>query len=92
MTTDYCNVSGTDQGSRPKEIFVWCRAKGRADFDLVKTGHAVGADDVSPPGIRVGQFSITFELPADCVVDSIFVTSDKSAERPLRDVVVTPIS
>ena len=92
MTGDYFNVSGTDRSDQPRDIFVWCRANGRADYALVETGHAVGAADVRPPGIEVGQFSVTFRLPADCAVDSLIVTSDKNAEQLLSGVAVTRCS
>lgn len=92
MSDDYFNVSGTDRSDRPGEIFVWCRADGRADYALVETGFAVSAADVRPPGIQVGQFSVTFRLPADCAVDSLIVTTDKNAEQLLSDVAVTRCS
>lgn len=89
MSGPYINVSGVDHSEQPSQIYVWCRAEGRNSYALVETGHAIGAKDVRPPGIHVGQFSITFRLPAGCAADSLFVTSDKDATELLRDVAVT---
>lgn len=92
MSGGYFNVSGINRKDESKEIFVWCRAEGETDYALLEKGQAVSADDVRPTGISVGQFSVTFLLPADCSTESLIVTSDVDAEEPLPDVTVTPCS
>jgi hypothetical protein len=43
-----------------------------------------------PPGILVGQFSVTFLLPPGCSADDVFVTDDTKGKEHLRGVTVTP--
>ena len=82
MSGAFFNVSGIDPNDGAKIVFVWCRARGQDTDTLVGSGHVVGAGGGGglPPGIRVGQFSVTFELPAGCPDDSVVVTDDKSGK------------
>lgn len=90
MPGGYFNVSGLVGDDAPSDIFVWCRSKGAADYALIDTGQAVSPADVRPPGISVGQFSVTFLLPPDCAIESLIVTSDRDVTAPLSNLVVTP--
>lgn len=89
MSRSFFNVSGIDPKEDAKIVFVWCR---NGDFDsdmLLGSGCVVGADGYRPPGIQVGQFSITFPLPAGCLADNILVTHDKNGKEPLSGVTLT---
>src|SRR5580704_2491716 len=85
----FINVSGTDPNDGAKIVFVWCRDKGLEDYALLGSGHVVGAIG-RPPGILVGQFSVTFLLPPGCSADDVFVTDDTNGKEHLRGVTVTP--
>jgi len=88
----FFNVSGIDSNDGAKIVFVWCRDpdKGPDDSRLVGSGHVVGADAPRPPGISVGQFSVTLPLPPGCSADDIVVTDDKTGKDYLPNVTVTP--
>lgn len=86
---NFVNVSGIDSNDGATIVFVWCRDKGPGDFALLGSGHVVGHHP-SPPGIRAGQFSVTFLLPPGCSVEDVFVTDDKSGNQHLTGVTVTP--
>jgi hypothetical protein len=85
----FISVSGTDPNDGAKIVFVWCRDKGPEDYALLGSGHVVGAVGC-PPGIMVGQYSVTFLLPPGCSADDVFVTDDKTGKKHLRGVTVTP--
>jgi hypothetical protein len=85
----FFNVSGIDLNDGAKIVFVWSRDKGPEDYVLLGSGHVVGAIG-RPPGILIGQFSVTFLLPPGCSADDVFVTDDKNGEEHLRGVTVTP--
>jgi len=85
----FVNASGIDPNDGAKVVFVWCRDKGPEDYALLGSGHVVGAIG-RPPGIEVGQFSVTFLLPSGCSTDDIFVTDDKIGKEHLRGVTITP--
>jgi len=85
----FFNVSGTDSNDGAKIVFVWCRDKGLEDYALLGSGHVVGAVG-RPPGIMVGQYSVTFLLPPGCSADDVFVTDDTKGKEHLRGVTVTP--
>jgi len=88
---NFVNVSGVDATDGAEVVFVWRREKGTEVYDLLGSGHVVGADAaVRPPGILTGQFSVTFLLPPGCSVDDVFVTDDKNSKDPLPGVTVTP--
>lgn len=88
MSSTFFNVSGTDPNDGAKIVYVWCHAEGQENDALVATGHVVSADVRRPPGIRVGQFSVTFPLPPGCSADSVVVTNDPGGKTLLRDVTV----
>jgi hypothetical protein len=85
----FVNVSGIDPNDGAKIVFVWCRDKGLEHYALLGSGHVVGAID-RPPGIPIGQFSVTFLLPPGCSADDVLVTDDKNGTDRLRGVTVTP--
>jgi hypothetical protein len=68
--------------------YVWCRAANQADPVLLGTGHIVGDDGTQPPGIRAGQFAVSFQLPPACIADSIVVTDSRDGKAFLDDVTV----
>ena len=87
----FVNVSGIDANDGAKIVFVWCRDKGPEDYALLVSGHVVGAvGGGRPPGVAVGQFSVTFLLPPGCSAADIFVTDDKNGNEHLLGVAVTP--
>jgi hypothetical protein len=89
VSCSFFNVSGIDPKEDTKIVFAWCRNE---DFDsevLLGSGYVVGADGYRPPGLLVGQFSITFPLPAECLADNIVVTLDKNSKEPLSGVTLT---
>lgn len=94
MSGAFFNVSGIDPNDGAKIVSVWCRdsrAKGPDNYVLLGSGHVVDAGGCAPPpGISVGQFSVTFALPYGCSADDIVVTDDKNSKEPLPDVTVTP--
>jgi hypothetical protein len=94
MSGGFVNVSGIDPNDGAKIVFVWCRDpdKGPDDSRLVGSGHVVGPDAPRPPGISVGQFSVTFPLSPGCSADDIVVTDDKTGKDYLPGVTVTPCS
>jgi hypothetical protein len=65
------------------------RDKGLEDYALLGSGHVVGAVG-RPPGIMVGQYSVTFLLPPGCSAEDVFVTDDKTGKEHLRGVSITP--
>jgi len=85
----FINVSGTDPNDGAKIVFVWCHDKGPEDYALLGSAHVVGAVG-RPPGIMVGQYSVTFLLPPGCSADDVFVTDDKKGNEHLRGVTITP--
>ena len=85
----FVNVSGIDPNDGAKIVFVWCRDKGLEHYSLLGSGHIVGAIG-RPPGILVGEFSITFQPPPRCYASDVFVTDDKNGNEHLRGVTVTP--
>lgn len=87
----FCNVSGVDPNAGAKIVFVWRRDKGPDDYVLLGSGHVVGACG-RPPGIKIGQFSVTFPLPPGCSAEDLVVTDDTSGKEHLPGVTVTPCS
>jgi hypothetical protein len=87
----FCNVSGVDPNDGAKIVFVWRRGKSPGDHELLGSGHVVGAMG-RPPGIQIGQYSITFPLPPGCSPDDLVVTDDTSGKEQLPGVTVTPCS
>ncbi|MES1179596.1 MAG: hypothetical protein ABUL43_00200, partial [Hyphomicrobium sp.] len=57
----FYNASGIDHNDGAKIVFVWGR-DGSGKHVLLGSGQIVGALG-RPPGISVGQFSVTFPLP-----------------------------
>jgi hypothetical protein len=92
MSGAFFNVSGIDPNDGAKIVFVWCRAEGQPNYTLAGSGHVVGAGAGLPPGIRVGQFSVTFQLPLGCSTDSVVVTDDKHGKEFLSGVTITHCS
>jgi len=88
---NFVNVSGVDATEGAKVVFVWRREKGTEVYTLLGSGHVVDAACPGrPPGISVGQFSVTFLLPPGCSVDDVFVTDDRNNKDHLPGVIVTP--
>jgi len=86
----FVNVSGIDPNDGATIVFAWCRNKGPEDYMLLGSGHIVDVPaNARPPGIRDGQYSVTFLLPPGCSVDDVFVTDDKSGSKRLPDVTIT---
>jgi hypothetical protein len=93
MNGAFFNVSGIDPNEGARIVFVWCRDKDADDYVLLGSGHPVSAVGCAPPpGITVGQFSITFPLPPGCSAGNIVVTGGKNGKEPLPDVTVTSCS
>jgi hypothetical protein len=93
MSGTLFKVSGIDPNDGVRIVFVWCRDEGFDNYALLGSGHVVAAGGVGlPPGISVGQFSVTFLLPYGRSASSIVVTDDKNGKEFLHDVIVTPCS
>jgi hypothetical protein len=93
MNGAFFNVSGIDPHDGAKLVFVWSRGRGALKGAFLGSGHVVGAVGCGrPPGISVGQFSITFLLPEGCSPSDIVVTSDVGDGEYLCGVTVTPCS
>jgi hypothetical protein len=91
MSDAFFNVSGVDPNDCANTVFVWCRNESADDKLLLGSGHIVGPDVLArPPGILVGQFSVTFRLPTGCVASNIVVTDDKDGNEILPNVSITP--
>jgi hypothetical protein len=88
MYNTFYRVSGVDQNEGAKIAFVWCRAEGQEGLTLVGSGHIVDAEGDLPPGIRAGQFAVSFLLPPGCSADSITVTDNRNSKEFLPDVTV----
>lgn len=68
--------------------YVWCRVAHQENPVLVGTGHIVGNEGTQPPGIRAGQFAVSFQLPPACIADSIVVTDSRDSKAFLENVTV----
>jgi hypothetical protein len=78
----FVNVSGIDTNEGVNIVFVWGRRDSSQDYELLGSGHVVGSiRGGRPPGISIGQYSVTVLLPAASSVADIFVTDDRSEER-----------
>jgi hypothetical protein len=90
MSSGYFNVSGIDQNEGAEHVFVRFRNGNSDDDILLGSGRVVGLGGCSlPPGIQVGQFSVTFLLPDGCSADNIVVSRDKSGKELLSGVTLT---
>src|ERR1700680_1345946 len=90
MSGTFFNVSGIDPNDGARIVFVWCRNNGPGNDIPLASGHVVGEDARNrPPGIQVGQYSITFPLPYGCSAENIVVTHDKDGKEPLSGVTLT---
>jgi len=91
MSGTFFNVSGTDPTEGARVVFVWCRDNGSEEAILLATGHIAGADgSFLPPGVPIGQFSVTFPLPPRNSATEIVVTDDKGGKETPLDVTITP--
>lgn len=90
MSSAYFNVSGIDQNEDAETVFVRYR-NGHPDDDiLLGSGRVVGLGGGGLlPGIRVGQFSVTFLIPDGGAADNIVVSRDRSGKELLSAVVLT---
>ena len=88
MSREYFNVFGIDQYEGAKTVFVRCRNGDPDDDILLGSGRVVGGDNLLP-GIKVGQFSITFLLHDGCLADNIVVSRDKDGTDLLSGVTLT---
>jgi hypothetical protein len=86
---DFCNASGLNPNNGAKIVFVW-HYRGPCDYVPLGSGHVVDAVG-RPPGIRVGQYSVTFPLPPGCSADEIVVTDDTGVAH-LLSAIVRPCS
>jgi hypothetical protein len=86
----FYNASGIDSNDSARMVFVW-RVRGPDDWVLLGSGHLVG-NLGRPKGIRAGQFSVTFALPAGCAADEIVVTDHSTSKMPLPSVIIRPCS
>jgi hypothetical protein len=87
---NFFNVSGVDSNPGATIVFVWCRDKNTDKHVLVGSGHVVGEFGCGrPPGVPIGQFSITFPLPAGCSVADVFLTNDHESDGHLSTFVIT---
>ena len=86
----FCNASGIDPNERAKTVFVW-RAKGSDDYVLLGSGQVVQALG-RPPGIQIGQYSITFPLPHGCSADEVVITDDTSGRAHLPSLLLRSCS
>jgi hypothetical protein len=92
MSDAFFRASGIDANDGAKVVFVWCRSEAQGSPLLVGSGHIVSAGVSLPPGIRLGQFSVTFLLPPGYSADNVVVTDDTDGKIFLPDVTVTDCS
>jgi len=90
MTRTFCVVSGADPDKKAKQVFVWRRDRVAGREILLGNGYVVGGDGGrAPPGISVGQYSVSVFVPDNCSAEDIFVTVDKEIKAPLPGAHVT---
>jgi hypothetical protein len=92
MSGAFFRASGIDSNDGVDVVYVWCKNKGPDDFMLLGSAHVVRSGGALPPGIKPGQFSVTFLLPPGCSPASIFMTDDRNGDDILTDVTITPCS
>jgi hypothetical protein len=88
MSSAYFNVSGIDQSEDAETVFVRYRNGSPDDDILLASGRVVGRG-ILLPGIKAGQFSVTFRLPEGRSADNIVVSRDKSGKELLSGVTLT---
>ena len=88
MSGAYFNVSGIDQSEDAGTVFVRYQ-NGNPDCDILLGSGRVVSSDVLLPGIKVGQFSVTFRVPNGCSVDNVVLSRDKSGKELLSGVTLT---
>ncbi len=93
MDGSFFNVTGVDPNEGAKIVFVWGR-DGNTDASLLLgSGHVVRADgSARPPGVAIGQFSVTFLLPAACLAGDVVVTDDVAGAGRMNSIVIVPCS
>ena len=64
-------------------------ATANPEDDILLGSGRVVSGAVFPPGIQVGQFSITFRLPDGGSIDNVVVSRDKSGKELLTGVILT---
>jgi len=90
MNGTFFKVSGTASPRTAGMVFVWCRKESSNEYQLLGSGSTIEAGAWSPPpGISIGQFSVTFLLPNGCSIASVIVTEDLNAKRRLAEVTIT---
>lgn len=86
----FFNISGIDPNPGAEIVFVWCRDNSIDKYVLVGSGHVVGEFGCGrPPGVPIGQFSITFPLPAGCSVADVILTNDHASDGYLPTFTIT---
>jgi len=87
----FVNISGIDTNKDANSVFVWGRREGSQDYELLGSGQVVGSvPGGRPPGISIGQYSVTVLLPAACSESDVFVTDDRSGRERLSGVSIRP--
>lgn len=90
MEESFFRASGVDLDVTATIAFVWCRVEGQDGNNLLGSGHIIGEGGLLPPGIQVGQFSVSFILPSDCDIENVRVTDNGSSKNFLTDVTIVP--
>ena len=85
----FVNVAGVAARRGATLVNVWCRNEGPEGDALLASTHVVRSA-MRPPGIQVGQFSVTFRLPPESSVEDLFVTDDADTSEHLTRVTITP--
>ena len=90
---NYFNAAGVDPNPGAKLIYVWCQDRQAGNSVLIGSGHIVTLPgDSRPPGIQLGQFSVTFPLPKNCSASDITLTDDSATGGGLTNFVLTACS
>jgi hypothetical protein len=93
MSGAYFTASGVCTNKKARMVFVWCADKSCDARLLIGSGHTVNPDVCYvPPGIRNGQFRVTFILPDGCSEEDVIVTDDNSDGAALTGITVKPCS
>ncbi|WP_421695922.1 hypothetical protein [Aestuariivirga sp.] len=89
----YFNVAGVNPNPGANIVYIWCHDRVADSYVLIGSGHIVTQlERGRPPGIQVGQFSVTFPLPAEFSASDVSLTDDSASEGRLERFTLTACS
>jgi hypothetical protein len=89
MNYQLYSASGVDPNQGATKVFVWCRDKASERGLILLGSGGVVPPAAALPGVRPGEFRVSFQLPSGYSADSIVVTDDLRKEAFIADVSVT---